>query len=345
MEIVEYSSEYKEQVINLLKYLWTNRDYKQRKALFEWKYEYGSPIKNLMFIALINNHVVGLRGFTINPTRLMDRVFYIACLADAITDPNRRRLGIFNKLTLFSINSLEKKGVKIITSLSANKMSAQGNKKLGWIELFDKQVVFKIFPIGVLKNYRKNRNYELRSKRTKDNLVLQISDKLDFDVDSLANLALQNIQKDKITTIKNSIWYKWKLANPTKNYIYGTCWDNDQLVSFALLNRSKKYWTLVDYSFKDQSNLNKLLKFMFSELKPPIVITWQASLNTETKKILKKRGFYSYNLLLSLFNKKSEPVLIRPTCYPLNEHDWILDNYNLKDPNLWHVGIYDSDAT
>ena len=83
--------EYKGQVIELLKLLWSF-DAETRFQYFKWKFEDNPYLKELpCFIALHEDRVVAFRGCFVTPMTKGDNMFLSAQIGDMVTHPDYRR--------------------------------------------------------------------------------------------------------------------------------------------------------------------------------------------------------------------------------------------------------------
>lgn len=342
MRIERYTPFFKNQVIELLKFLWNDKGFEDRKSLLEWKYERSPYFSNLMFIALENEKVIGFRGYTINKILFEGRVFYTACLADAVTRPSSRGKGIFKKLTKFSLDTLSKFDINIVLALSSNNFSTPGYIKLGFNKLINKEPIFRISPLGILTRYLKFKESSVNYLKIDNDLIFKIEDKLNFDSSHFEMFSKKQFLSKRVTTLKDFSWYQWKYSNPSKKYIFCSCWKDNELIDFIIINRNDRYWSIVDFSYGNPVSFNLLLKLVFSRLKPPIIMLMETYLDENMKKVFIKRKFYRYNFLTKIFNKKFEPILIKFNDVAFKKNN-LIDN--LKIPSNWNIRFSDSDAS
>jgi len=343
MKIVRYTPFFKNQVLGLLKFLWNDRSFEDRKSLLEWKYERSPYFSNLMFIALEDEKVIGFRGYTINKTIFENRVFYTACLADAVTSPSSRGKGIFNKLTKFSLEALSKIDINVVLALSSNNFSTPGYIKLGFNKLIDREPLFRVSLYGILTNFFKFKDTSINYLKIKNDLTFKITDKLNFSVSHFEMLSKKQILSKSATTLKPHLWYDWKYSNPSKKYIFCSCWKKNELVDFIILNKNHRYWTVVDYSYTNHVNFNLLLKSVFNRLNPHVIMLMETYLDKNMIDVFKKRKFYKYKFLTKIFNKKFEPILVKFGEIVLKKESNLIDN--LKIPSNWNIRFSDSDAS
>lgn len=345
----KYSLDEKESIINILQYVWKDRDYNLRKSLFEWKYELNPLIPCLFFIAKLNNKVVGYRGYVVNPiiSSKSNELSYVACLADAVVHPDFRGFGIFKRLTEYSIMSLKNDySINIVLALSSNKFSTPGYIKLGWEKIIDKKPIFKLSMQGLFLNLiNRDINYKNKDIKIINNTYFSFTNVVDCDLSKVSQLFNNNLTANKISVIKTEDWLKWKFSNPTKFYKFALCWEGEKLTSFLVLEKSKKYWSIVDYVFDDINIFKMLIIKALKVYKPHILMSWSCTKKEEIIDLFYSIGFKHFQFTTKILSKRLEPILVRSTEPEQNSRVWNHNNFDIRDKESWQISLIESDAS
>lgn len=133
-EIVRYTPNYQDALLELLSNLW-GPDTQSNSAYLKWKYDQNPYAdRPWIYLALYEGQPVGVRGNLAmrwqvgNPAQQVDCL----CDADAVVVPDHRRKGLLQALTLRNLQDMESTSFRYVVTLSANASSAASNIKLGW---------------------------------------------------------------------------------------------------------------------------------------------------------------------------------------------------------------------
>lgn len=213
---------YLDKVVELEAILWKNKNKKEIRRIFEWKYPYNVNLYN-GFVALDGECIVGFRGFFIQNYIKEGRIFPVAVLSDAVVHPDYQRCGIFSELTTMAINYYRTTSLNYLLALSANPKSSRGDVKMGLQPFLRKEYrigvsILNIF-CGHLKSSSKVSDYEIEKVNFAD------IDKLAHELDSFC----RTVDGTQGVSLRRDYYYwTWRFANPN--------WGND--VEMAVMRKN-----------------------------------------------------------------------------------------------------------
>lgn len=282
MIIREINSSDVDQVIELLNSVFPT---KHSKDWWIWKY-FNNPFgDSIIFVAEINEKIVGLRSFW--KWKLICRGITFSAFqpVDTVVAPHYKRKGIFTKLTIKAVESAIEKGAVCLFNFP-NKNSLPGCLKLGWeyvgLDWYIAPVTFRSswklpFARGSRKELKCPENYQLKEN-------------------ALDNYNMKKTFSGTISTLKSAKFFKWRY-NQHPYFDYG-CFTFDfsrKKISFVfrLSRKGKARELLIVDWFGDRSLILKGLKELRKESKAlgvdyiAIVITPKNPLSS----YLQKSGF------------------------------------------------------
>jgi len=344
IEIIKYTSEYKRDLIELLKHLWLTKNYIERERKFEWRYE-NNPytVEPLIYLALYGEKVIGFRAFVVQKFIFnVSKSINVLSPADAIVLNEYRRSGIFSMLNTALLKEMSNSLYmnSLILNLSSNRYSTPGYIKQKWQATNGiKRHCFKFslfsFLCFVFKNTRPNKNILLNKRNT----CIELSDKLLIDELVLFN----DINRDanKISNIHDKNYFSWRYPGINEKHLFVYYRINNKLVGYLIVLRvSDIQYSILEYS----ANSNRIVKQMIEKLmnhnRIPVLRSWV--LSEKDKKELKKCGFYFEPVrILQFFGKKRLPVLVRPVIITDSNNDFFIDDMDIRDINNWQVYLAD----
>lgn len=340
MYIIKYSPDYKQQLLAFLKFKWADLDEKQREELFKWRYEQNPySDKPIIYLAIDSNIIVGFRAFVPQLFIYKDSFVQILSPADAIVHPDYRRKGIFNQLNSYFLD--DKNSSFLVLNLSSNQYSTPGNLKQGWIDTgFTKQYCFKLsFSSYFRKALQKDNILATGFYRRPDlNLTFEVSDRLDSK--ALAEYIKKQRNPNKLMNVRDESYFNWRYSYKRSQYLFIYCHYKTELKGYTIVKSiSSKQSAVMEYYADDEPILKMLLKVAMQAMAKPILRT--LVLTEEEKTRLKKCGFIGEpQKLLSVFNKKRLPVLIRTAHMDKNNNEFLreLDLLNISN---WDIQLAD----
>ncbi|MGH7799582.1 MAG: GNAT family N-acetyltransferase [Thermodesulfobacteriota bacterium] len=132
--IVKYSPDFKDQILELQTYYWSP-DVTLNAAHLEWKY-YQNPYVDdpLIYIALCDGEVVGMRGLFGAKWQVghSGQTFIGTQPGDLVIAPKHRNHGLMTKIMRFALNDLADKGCKYVLHLNAGPVKLLSSIAMGW---------------------------------------------------------------------------------------------------------------------------------------------------------------------------------------------------------------------
>ena len=331
----KYKQEDKEQVLALLGNALWHFPYEERLAYFNWKYEQnpytGSP---LGFVCVDGDKVIAFRGYMLQPISIKDKVYYNAALADTVTDSSYRRMGLFSRITKFSIEELEKDASIIAsTNSSSGGPTLNGYLKLGWQPLVERKNLFSfswrsLFP-----------KKDVSTECSTDKGTYRICMSTDCRAVEMELLAQNKISKQHFSVHANEEYIKWRFSNPHSDFLFFYYYEKDRLCAYVVVKLigNRKY-DVVDFQFEKEKQLRRLITYMHRWLHPLFILHWTVNQNAAINKSPWKYNFISLHFILKRIAKFNvPPFLIRTAKSQQQEQDWIVEGVDMRDNLNWDL--------
>jgi len=346
ISIESYSPKYKDQVIDLLSILWSNFTLKEKRRRFEWRYEKNPYTESpLCYVALNEDKIVGFRAFVTQKFRFKGENYYFGTPADAVVHLEYRRQGIFSNLTKLAFEDvLEKDKLDYFLSLSSNEKSTKGNIKAGFRPFGQREKMYYISPFRLVKNRLKLNDLEIPISIEKKDFKIEITEEL--RVNRICSIIEETKNENQISNIRDEDFYSWRFSNPLKDYAFGYCTKKDELIGYIALDiTDEKIISIMEYSYKDISYFQELLKTIINKLPVPIITAYVFTRLEEEKRTLSRCGFrYDTNWLIKLLKRMGyissadlPGALIKPISEDIIESDFILNGKDVRDPDNWSL--------
>ncbi len=321
MVFIPYEVKFKNDIINLLAEIWGG-SYERNQLRFENKYEKNPYDKNIYAIlALVNNKVVGFRGFVPTRWQCNKEEIWILLVAEAIVNKNYRRKGIFKGMTLKAIEFLQGSKFMYFLNLSANLKSARGNLQLGWREFETK--TYHRFTNGFSLIMWRLGFSPPRRIVNEDVKVCK-----DITIKELNNSLFYTNQSGKITLTNKSEYYNYKRLR-YNDYLFFKYYEDKRLVAYVTVDDRYKNSIIVDFEYEDP----KYMRIILSVLKSYyyVISVWDISIeNLGIKETYLSR-------FLRFLERKKTPFLYRPIkeLHSDIEEAKFIDSHNLDLKNLY----------
>lgn len=342
-ELSVFTEENLEEVIDLESFLWQG-DKKSNREGFIWKH-----LKNPLFkepigiIAKCGNKIVGFRGFMPSRWSLNNQTFDILSPCDVVVHPNHRRKGLFTAMTKFAMN-LYKKEFRFFLNLSSNKYSTPGYIKLGWEPIYKKTYLRHFNFINILKSKCLN--------NVQPNVIYGKFGEIEVSNRCYANELFDFMKEiapksNKISLCKNFGFFNWRFENPTSQHIFYYHWNDSVIDGYVVLKVDNFKAKVMDYEGKINSYaIYKIFDFILKHNKFCMLSIFNVNISNNFIKFLHKNHFLSYRIIEKIVKGKSYnlPILIRPVKESYSEHDWFINDLDVRDINSWHITEICSDG-
>jgi hypothetical protein len=340
--IKKYDGYYKDNVISLLKFQYPHLSINERYDLFSWRYENNPYIKSpLIYLAIYNENVIGIRAYVIQKFICQDNEFNIASAADAVIHPSFRKRGIFSTLNHFSINDIKNNynnyKIPIILNLSSNEISTHVNLKYGWRPIgFKSNIVkyslFNMF-IRLFINNSVQNNYIIHCEKYKVIVSKNIL------IDQLVNLSMRQYPSRRITNKRDELYYKWRYNFQRYRYHYVYCYDKESLVGYLIIKHlSSLKYSMEEYFYDSIDCFASMVRAAFKTIKIPAIKIFNLSITDEERSHLSSLGFKKQNKLLLRIRKTPRlPGLIKVINSELHNYKKDYDDIELMDPYNWKI--------
>jgi hypothetical protein len=339
----KYSGKHKDNLLEMLQLLWKELNENEIKERFAWRYEH-NPLsigKPYIYLALNDDIIIGIRAFVFQKFINNKKTYNVLTPADAIVDPNYRRMGIFSKLNDFFLKDLNSSNLKnvLILNLSTNQYSFAGNIKQGWEKL---RCSIKFgYKISV-KNIFNYTFGGLKSKKPAKNQTYTIGDtqiiiSQTIKSEEMAGLAERFRNKNKFTNIRDSAFFNWRYSYDDKRIYFVYCYINNILQGYLILKKvSNIYFFLEEYRTINNRILKQMIQKSFSGLNYLLLRAWISS-SYENKTMKECTFFIEPSLIIKIIGRTRNPILVRPISIIPQKSDYFIDNLDLKNCNNWEL--------
>lgn len=342
IKISQYTPEYKDCLIDLLKHMWKDLDEADRKRRFEWRYEL-NPFQDRPFIylAVDGNKVAGFRAFVVQLFQKNVKSLLVFSPADAIVHPDYRRKGIFSKLNNAFFKDVNKilMHESVILNLTSNRFSTPGCLKQSWQQTDGlKRFFYKISITSFLKSIIKrssDQNKRVPLFFSQHEYEIEISSTiLSHD---LACFSQKNRNQNTWANLRNKAYYSWKYTYKPENYTVVYCRKANTLNGYLIIKRlSGTQGSLEEYAATNSRVFQLMINIATNKLKISFLRTWAFA--PEDKILLRKACFIpESNKLLKLLGKERLPVLVRPITPNPTESDFIKHGLDIRKIEHWQI--------
>jgi len=360
IKYLQYNDAYFDRTIEFLKTEWKSIESHKWENYFTWKFLKNPYIQTpIVFLAFDNERIVGFRGIFVQKFVCNSTEILVGSGAEARVATTHQGRGIYRKLIELCDDCCEKNNILYQLILSSNLKSTPILIKLGWHPVRVKRELVRISVrsfIPTNRNTGENRNiYKYR------NIIIKeySGDRLlsDETVDELVESSRRNRRSDKIQSMRDEIFYKYKLSNPLSDFIvYSINQDNNlsghiilkRLTSKKVLNINISVLKIMDFRllpniWNDAIKIFlKVICMRSTMLRNSIISIPLLTMDKTLENIFKNHGFIKENKLTDLLTgRRSLPFLVKPAAN--NEAVWYIENKNIKNYTNWDLTGLDVD--
>jgi hypothetical protein len=372
-EIVKYIPEYKNQVIELQKHLWSP-DAAVNAAYFEWKYEQNPYINApLIYLAVCQGQVVGMRGMYGAKWQVGNsgQTFLGPCSGDSLIAPDHRgNRGLFKKLIIAHLNDLANSGYVYTFALSANPISRlslliMAYRSIGSVQrmqwearqqrlqegenrAISGRVMRYANKLPFFSSAKKHPPFYFLDKNSvKRRVGRYVSVERTPRPEGMAELVERIGTDGRIRHLKDRHYFSWRFNNPLSSYRF-LFWEGSRLEGYLVLQTKFDNSTLrvniVDWEATNQQVQSDLLEAALRLGKFDSLGILTATLPDEVKALLERNGFR----VLGEAKSKAQyrpTVLVRPVRDDMLNSDWTIEGCSLLDLSNWDLRMIYSDGT
>lgn len=381
-EIVSYRPEFKEQVVELQKHLWS-LDRSVNVAHLEWKYEHNPYVdRPLIYVALYGGKVVGMRG-------LYGAEWQVGCppqkvpalgAGDLVIAPEHRDRGLFTRIMKTAFADLAGIGYTHVFNLSAGPVTRLGSLTMGWRSAGSLQMMYwrntgtvhqarrgmrtLLFRSGISRRvgrgvYRlmslfrfsaeKDRPFAAFDKNSVQR-QLRISPYVRAErtprIEAMTELVERGVNDGRIRHVRDQHYFTWRFNNPLAAYRF-LFWEDGGLEGYLVLQRKlykdRVRVNVVDWEATSPQVWADLLRAAIRLGGFDTLTIWSATLSDEAKVLLQGLGFAYFAEKESL-SRSSSSVLVRPTRDEMLKADWVIADRRVLDLASWDLRMTYSDS-
>ncbi len=330
-----YNDVYQESLVDLLHYMWSSLTEDEIVERFKWRYSDNYCMdKGMVYIAVHENKVVGFRGFTAQVFLFNGVRKIVLTPSDAIVHPDYRRMGIFNDLTNYALESLstlnDEMDLSVYLNLSSNEKSTPGNLKLGWQELCEKRWYTKVFFKNInsikIKDYR-----PAIADHKYGKIKINVYDRIQADLISKIN----HFVDYSIVRDKSQEYYDWRYKYQQGVFFIVLMYENVPK-AFAIVERKNKpICYLYDYAAESPKHLKTLFTKIASIMKATMMRIEIMGGKKEEVRAIKNTGFIGdIKLIDHIRGKRNTPILIKQVDLAPEED---IENVDWNMPENWRI--------
>lgn len=362
-EIIRYKEDFKQEVIELQKQLWSPHA-ELNASFLDWKYQQNPYLKEpLIYLARRDGKIVGMRGMVgANwEAGTPARTYLGICAEDLLIDPAHRNRGLMNKIMRTAFIDLATMGHQYIYSLTAGPVTLMGSLAMGFRSggSFHPQFLhsrrydwfltnyrtigeMKFFSrfAGKIANWAERRqplpnllDRHNRSQRMrKPNILAEMTPR----PEEMADLILRVKYDGRIRHVRDRVYFSWRFLNPMARYLF-LYWIGDRLEGYLVLQesltelRNKVPVNIVDWEGTSHRVLSELLHAAIDLYPFPELSIWIATLGEERVELLRKVGFRSWTE-----KEYYHPtLLVRAVRDDMKDIEWLLAGRRLQDMTNW----------
>jgi GNAT superfamily N-acetyltransferase len=370
-EIVQYQPDFRKDVVELQKNLWSP-DPELNAAYLEWKHERNPYLRPpLIYLVLSGKDVVGMRSmFGVRweygvPVKTVSGI----TPDDLVIAPDHRNRGLLTKMMRAVFDDLEKKGYQYVYSLSAGPITRLSSLAMGWRSAgsmrpqhwYSRRAAFfqRIRKFAGTTRFlwrfadrlpyrywgeRQQNLHELcpqegmRPRTIGSRIVVEQGAR----VGEMAELVSRIGTDGRIRHVRDKEYISWRYRNPLHRYLF-LYWIEKELEGYLVLQQyvsefspSRVRVNIVDWEATTQRVRAGLLRAAIHLSPFADVNIWTATLGNETKNLLKDVGFNPVQEGAGV-DQEQPCLLVRSVRADVPEAAWSLGNRLLPNMADWDI--------
>jgi len=325
-EIVKYSPEFRDQVIEIQKYLW-GPESKINSAYFDWKYERNPYVKDpLLHLALHDGKVVGMRGLFGSRWQIGEPAYIWngLCAGDTVVTPEYRKRGLVLEIVKTAAKYAADLGHDYLFNLTNSQAIYAASTKMGWREIGKLQALCLRNPAA---------------------LQLQLPDHISFATsprpEAMAELVERAGPNWRLRHVRDQTYFAWRFQNPRSHYGF-VFWEGARLEGYLVLQRSIQnangVANIVDWEATGEDIESDLIDAVVAHGDADELVMWSAALPDRMRSVLQRKGFSLW------VDPQRAAVLVSPTRNGMRDEEWRIAGYDLLDSRNWDLRMIYSDG-
>lgn len=336
-QILPYSPEFRDQILQLQTHLW-NPSTKVNSAYLNWKYErnpYFDP--PLITMVLSAGEVIGMRGMFGAKWQVgspgQTRTILVG--GDLVIAPNHRKRGLVKKINAAAINRLSQLGHDYVLNFSATPATYFSSINSGWRSAG---------PYGMAGRAAGEISADLQARVRQAERHLSITETP--NPSAMEELVQRAGRHGPMQHIRDQQYYAWRFQNPLNDYRF-LFWQGNRLEGFIVLRaaRYKRPGTMqiVDWEATNSGVFEDLLYTAIHHRSSHKTAIWTATLPSTAMRALGNVGFKRADESLGVKNYRPG-VLVRAVNGETPPDQWVMAGRFLLDNANWNLRMIYSDT-
>jgi len=338
-EIVKYTPEFKQLVLELQRYLW-NPELAVNAAYLEWKYERNPYTASpLIYLALEQGRVVGMRGFYAAQwqTGCDGHTWLGLCAGDSVIAPEHRNRGLLSQITRTALAELASSGCTYILNLSASQVTYMAALAMRWRSLGAFQTMQRRGQGTRLDDPFQRVDQNWHKQRYKATAAVCLAQ--DPRPEAMTDLVARLPYDGRIRHVPEQRYFAWRFQNPLSRYRF-LFWEDGQVEGYLVLQarryKNTRRVNIVDWQAAHAEVLTDLLQTAVQVGDFDRLALWSSTLSEETKALLQHAGFTLEESAGDLAHYRPA-LLVRPADDATLQTDWVLANRHISDLANWDL--------
>jgi GNAT superfamily N-acetyltransferase len=370
-EIVKYHPEFRKDVVELQKNLWSP-DPELNTAYLEWKHERNPYLQPpLLYLALCGKNVVGMRSmFGVQwefgvPAKTVSGI----CPDDLVIAPDHRNRGLMTIMMRAAFDDLEKEGYRYVYSLSAGNITRLASLATGWRSAgsmqpqrwhsrraaYFQRIMKIVGKTRWIRRYADKLPYRhwgetpvplhelchpqgMRPRKIGSRIAVEQR----VRAGEMAKLISKIEYDGRIRHVRDEDYLSWRFRNPLHRYLF-LYWEEKDLEGYLVLQQyvselstSRVRVNIVDWEATSHRVRAGLLRAAI-HLTPFVDLNiWTATIGAETKNLLRDVGFQPVHEGAGV-DQEQPCLLVRSVRAGVPEAEWSLGNRRLQDMANWDI--------
>jgi len=356
IRFTSYDPSFKDRLIDFLGMgmSWAEIPKKERKKIFEWKYEKNPYIETpLCYLALDGETIVGHRGFVLQKFLLEENNHLFGTPGDSMIHPDYRRQGIFSEIVDFSTEDIIDKSIaNLFLSLSTTRATTKATKKYGYVPVGERKKLYRFSIKKIFKN-RYEGGIDLDTTLSTDRTGHTIEITNELKTDEIVHLMKTSTEDTRLKNARNEQFYRWRFDECPDQHLFLYFWSQGSLEGYISMEKDNfpfygldiDYYSILEYAYTGLYLFDEMIRTLTKKLHLPFIMSYTTTRKKEEVSILRKFGFkgsesYLINSLQKrgLLDEQGLPgLLVRPATKTVDESDFHLDDIDTRSEKNWSL--------